>query len=304
MIGNNRVVEGFYSYIGPDGKIYTTHYTADGNGYRATGSHLPIQNPTEQPLPFISSTPLPFISSPPAQFVSSTQTPYIVPTSIPYRESYGPFSVRNSPTAFPIVSSSAPFASSISPLSVTKRPSFPIYIQRTAPFQGYAYNNPRRNTPYPVVSQQTPAPIFYQSSTEQPYVTAPSNINSIITTTLAPPLYANEFNAFSRTTSSPFAGEAPFQFREYIPPVPIVSSTPRSFNSSPQNPDTIFITPKPVYNQPQLPNSLSINQNLLPPYLSVGPLNNQIGPIPQNVAPLTVTNLNFRKKRNFDVPSK
>lgn len=346
MVGNNRVVVGYYSYIGPDGKIYTTNYRADQNGYRASGSHLPPQDNIVQPLPFnpsvsgqgpfipntpfvsstqgpfVSSTPAPFISSStPGPFVSSTpfasQAPYNVPSSTPYREPYRqPFIEYSPTTASPIVSSSTPIASSVAPLS--KRPNFPIYVQPTVPFQGYNYNNPRINTPYSVVSQQTPGPIYYSPSTEPPsrfsYVTAPSNINSRV----------NHYNSVSSSTSSYIADDVPVQFKKYIPPVQIISSTPRPFNSiAPNQPNEILITPKPYYSQPRLPNSLSINENLLPPHLSVGPLNsspefrngfrgnaNFIDNPPfefnsqPSVAPLTVTNLNFRKKRDDDKEQK
>lgn len=331
MIGNQRVVVGYYSYIGPDGKIYTTHYTADQYGYRATASHLPVQDTAVQPLPFVSSTPgpAPFISSTPAGFVSSTpSSPFVsstpfsfnnVPSST-YRGPYQHFNAGFTPTTpSPIASSSTPFASTVPPLSVPRRP-FPTYQQ---PFQGYNYDNPRINRPYSVVSQQTPAPIFFQSPTENPvnrfsYLTAPSNINRVITTTLAPPhASAGDFNNFVSSTATPF--NTPVQFKQYIPPVPFNAPTPRPYDSfSPNEPGTVLITPKPSINQPQLPNSLSINENLLPPYLSVGPLNGPPGPLnnfigrqpfefnnndqfrPQGVAPLTVTNLNFRKKRDFE----
>lgn len=36
-------MRGSYSYVGPDGVTYTTHYIADRNGYRAYGAHLPKQ---------------------------------------------------------------------------------------------------------------------------------------------------------------------------------------------------------------------------------------------------------------------
>ncbi|KAL7027891.1 hypothetical protein ACKWTF_005637 [Chironomus riparius] len=41
--GLNKVVRGYYSYIGSDGKQYTTNYIADRFGYRAYGEHLPTQ---------------------------------------------------------------------------------------------------------------------------------------------------------------------------------------------------------------------------------------------------------------------
>jgi hypothetical protein len=41
--GANKVVRGYYSYIGADGKQYTVNYIADRFGYRAYGEHLPTQ---------------------------------------------------------------------------------------------------------------------------------------------------------------------------------------------------------------------------------------------------------------------
>lgn len=336
MRGNNRVIVGYYSYIGPDSKIYTTHYTADEYGYRAKSSHLPVQDVAVQPLPFVSSTPFsdpgPFAT--PAPFiVSSTSPPFVSsaapfrasspysdgPSSTPYRAAYQPYNIGYSSTASPIVSSSTPFASTISPqFSEPKRPRFPIYGQPTAPFRGYSYTNPRINSHYSVVAQQTPAPVFFSSSTKQPLRRFPIAAVASNESPRVTPQFGNGFNEIS-STPLPFQDDIP-RFKEYIPPAPIVSSTPRPFNNI--QPDTVLITPKPAYNPPQLPNSLSINQNLLPPYLSVGPLTSP--PRPQNifrnndnfirspqfefnesvqssVAPLTVTDLNFRKKRNFDV---
>lgn len=37
----STVITGFYSYFGPDGVEYKVEYTADENGFTATGDHLP-----------------------------------------------------------------------------------------------------------------------------------------------------------------------------------------------------------------------------------------------------------------------
>ena len=41
------VSSGSYSYVQPDGVTVTVNWTADENGFRATGDHLP----TEPPMP-------------------------------------------------------------------------------------------------------------------------------------------------------------------------------------------------------------------------------------------------------------
>lgn len=40
-----QVAEGYYSYVGKDGKKITVHYSADENGFRAQGDHLPTPPP-------------------------------------------------------------------------------------------------------------------------------------------------------------------------------------------------------------------------------------------------------------------
>uniref|UniRef100_A0A1B0D480 Cuticular protein n=1 Tax=Phlebotomus papatasi TaxID=29031 RepID=A0A1B0D480_PHLPP len=39
------VMQGSYSYTGPDGVVYTVKYIADENGFRAEGAHLPVPPP-------------------------------------------------------------------------------------------------------------------------------------------------------------------------------------------------------------------------------------------------------------------
>ncbi|XP_055919887.1 cuticle protein CP14.6 [Eupeodes corollae] len=40
-----QVMQGSYSYTGPDGVVYTITYIADENGYRAEGAHIPTPPP-------------------------------------------------------------------------------------------------------------------------------------------------------------------------------------------------------------------------------------------------------------------
>lgn len=45
-----QVAEGYYSYIGQDGKKITVHYSADENGFRAQGDHLPTPPPVPKEI--------------------------------------------------------------------------------------------------------------------------------------------------------------------------------------------------------------------------------------------------------------
>ncbi|KAG4077087.1 hypothetical protein HA402_016074 [Bradysia odoriphaga] len=40
-----QVMQGSYSYTGPDGIVYTITYIADENGFRAEGAHIPTPPP-------------------------------------------------------------------------------------------------------------------------------------------------------------------------------------------------------------------------------------------------------------------
>ncbi|KAH8234152.1 cuticle protein CP14.6 [Drosophila serrata] len=44
-----QVMQGSYSYTGPDGVVYTITYIADENGYRAEGAHIPTPPPVNAP---------------------------------------------------------------------------------------------------------------------------------------------------------------------------------------------------------------------------------------------------------------
>lgn len=46
-----KVMQGSYSYTGPDGILYTITYIADENGYRAEGAHIPTPPPVARQAP-------------------------------------------------------------------------------------------------------------------------------------------------------------------------------------------------------------------------------------------------------------
>ncbi|KAE8739216.1 Cuticle Protein CPR RR-1 16 [Frankliniella occidentalis] len=81
-----QVVQGSYSYTGPDGVVYTVNYIADENGYRAQGAHLPTP-------PAVAAVPkaLPYYNQQQATY-QQQQAAYQRPLQQPYQ--YRPFQRR------------------------------------------------------------------------------------------------------------------------------------------------------------------------------------------------------------------
>lgn len=46
-----QVMQGSYSYTGPDGLVYTITYIADENGFQASGAHIPTVAPPLRAVP-------------------------------------------------------------------------------------------------------------------------------------------------------------------------------------------------------------------------------------------------------------
>jgi hypothetical protein len=161
--GANKVVRGYYSYIGSDGVPYTVNYIADRFGYRAYGAHLPTQ-----PDEIYDQTKLPV-------YRPSKNPYYVAPTPIPAQV----YPVQSQPSYYPQGSlSTQPIyvSDSSAPqnyIHITPKPFENSFPTSTPPPVSILppYANQYSNQPY---AWTTPRPLAinpgYSSSTARPYI--------------------------------------------------------------------------------------------------------------------------------------
>lgn len=220
MNGNDRVTVGYYSYIGPDGQTYTVNYIADRNGYRATGSHLPVQ----------PGIPVPGVSGP---GVSSSLPPFpayasgsLIPSPVIPLQSLQPGYVTSTPS--PLIVSSSPYTPTPSPFSPTQS----IY---------------------------TPSSTFIPSSTPYPYIPS-SSAYPYSPTSSAYPYTSTPYTPYASTTPAPYVSSSTFLPNTTPIPPSAVAYTPSLFTNNPPFPiytqssvpfPGYTYTPQgPVYNSP------------------------------------------------------
>lgn len=176
--GPDKVVRGYYSYIGADGVPYTVNYIADQYGFRAYGAHLPTQpnevydqkrlpvykQPvnnnfynTPSPAPFYNTSPAPPQVHPlqPQNNQHHTQTVYYPQLS------QQPIYVTEPPTPNYVTITPKPFYNR-GPVS-TPQPQFNLLPPLN-------YNSPDySNQPYAWTSVKPPN-YGFSSTTPRPYV--------------------------------------------------------------------------------------------------------------------------------------
>lgn len=246
MNGNDRVVVGYYSYIGPDGVPYTVNYIADKNGYRASGSHLPVQ-PGGNGLPQFPSlgggfsTPAPPIIGvqplQPTYIPSSTPSPLVI-SSTPYTPTQSPYS--------PTQSIYTPSTTIIStPTSYPYTPTTPApYYTPSSPSPFYTPSSPS-----PFYTPTTPSP-FYTPTTSAPYY--PSSTPSPYYTPTTPSAYVPSSSVFPSSTPYPPTGYSSSALITNNPPFPIYTQSTVPFPGYVYTPQAGLSYSQP-YNYPSSP---------------------------------------------------
>lgn len=237
MNGNDRVVVGYYSYIGPDGVPYTVNYIADRNGYRASGSHLPVQPGSNGGLPQFPS--LGGYSTPAPPVIGITSGP-VIPVQ-PLQPTYYP-----STTPSPLVISSTPYAPTQSPYSPTQSIYTPSTTIISTP-SSYPYTP---TTPAPYYTPSSPSP-FYTPTTPAPYYT-PSTPSPYYTPT-TPSAYVPSSSFFPSTTPYPPTGY-PSSMITNNPPFPVYTQSTVPFPGYVYTPQSgLSYSNQQPYNYPSAP---------------------------------------------------
>lgn len=235
--GNDKVVRGSYSYVGPDGLVYTVNYVADKYGYRAYGAHLPTQpDAVINQVQRIASSP-------------STIDPYIVQTNPNIR----PGVIQVSPD---FTYSSTTIAPPIVRTTLISPPEQIItYSTTPSPYRKGLYDTPLPEITY----SSTPSPIL------EPNIIIPSN-------TMQPPLqYIPSIS--TPVTRFPYISATNVNLEEFIysstprPSYnqPLPSSSQSTYTDYSDN-DTVYITPPPKTYIHPVTTYEYLQRELLPPY--------------------------------------
>jgi Insect cuticle protein len=132
--GANKVVRGYYSYIGADGVPYTVNYIADRFGYRASGAHLPTQ---------------------PDAVYDQTKLPVYRPSNNPYYVS----STAAPPQVYPLQSQNYQHQTQTAYYPQSSLSTQPIYVTDSAP-SNYINITPKPFNNYFPTSTQPPLSIL------------------------------------------------------------------------------------------------------------------------------------------------
>lgn len=174
--GPNKVVRGYYSYVGPDGVTYTVNYVADRFGYRASGAHLPTQPDVfyQQPRPPVYTRP---VNNNNPYYVTSTPAP---PQVYPLHQNHqhhtqSVYYPQSLPTQHIYVTESVPSNF----INITPKPHYSHHVQTSTqlpvnllPPYSYIPSSPDYSNQHYVWTTAKP-PVYstgFSSTTPRPYV--------------------------------------------------------------------------------------------------------------------------------------
>lgn len=175
--GPNKVVRGYYSYIGDNGVQYTVNYIADRFGYRAYGAHLPTQ---------------------PDAIYDQTKLPVYRPVNYPY---YVASTTTVPPQVYPLQAQNYQHQTQTAYYPQTSLSTQPIYVTDSSPsnyinITPKPFNNRNPTSSQPPLSILPPYNNYISSSLSPEYSNEPFSW-----TTAKPPIYNS---GFSSTTARPY----------------------------------------------------------------------------------------------------